>query len=277
MIDRKARKILFDAYWKSGWKADNSISEEDWSYAKSKGLLFDPVELSHDRLIERLCDVRDQTSAEAVGDAFVASFTSRRLDLRSALGSYGVASHFPRHKLSSSPRRTVRSGVERCDVCGFYSFSEPHPEDLNVLNFERHKWGGVRRDDPIYIWFDLVEFSQIEKIMPTEEDKSILRAILQIAAELPANARPSALADAISDLVKSNQAERRTLVEILSCCGVLQPRDYSGYFGEFTFAFEREHTSEHLNDWGYPAIWWRGRDGVNSTAVATYFPSLSLS
>ncbi len=26
--------------------------------------------------------------------------------------------------------------------------------DLNILNFERHKWGDVRRDDLIYVCFD---------------------------------------------------------------------------------------------------------------------------
>lgn len=274
MIDRKALKILFDAHWKSAWKTDRSVSAEDRNYAKSKGMMFDPIEISHDSLVERICRLRDQISPKMVGDAFIASMTTRRLDLRSALGSYGVASQFPRHSLSSSPRRKVPSGADYCEICGLYNFPKAKSENLNVLNFERHKWGGVRRDDPIYIWFDLVEFQKAEKIVPTEEDREILQTILQIASGLPLNARPSVLANALSGVVKSNQAERRVLVEILSCCGVLQPRGHSGYFGEFTPVFEREHTGEHTNDWGYPAIWWRGGDGVNSTAVDAYFPGL---
>ena len=46
----------------------------------------------------------------------------------------------------------------------------------------------------------------------------------------------------------------------------------SGYFGELTLGYERDHTGQHLNDWRYPAIWWRGSDGVNGVAVRGLLP-----
>lgn len=39
-MDKKAKKILFDRYWASGWKPQNEIytSPEDFAYAKEKVL-----------------------------------------------------------------------------------------------------------------------------------------------------------------------------------------------------------------------------------------------
>ena len=276
MIDQKALKILHDTYWdrKSGWKRTRATPPEDFEYAKSKGAMFDPIAFSHDILVAELVAMRDQIAVKTVADAFIASLTTRRLDLRSALGSFAFASYFPVHALASSPRYRVQSGAERCEICGFYSFSPAEAQDLNVLNFERHKWGGVRNDDLVYAWFDLSEFNKSDPVEPTESDMSILRKILSIAAGLPSDARPGVLAKSISGLLKSNEAERRKLIEILSLCGVLQPSDHSGYFSEFTWSADRTHTSEHRNDWGYPARWWRGADGVNAAAVHAYFPNL---
>lgn len=52
-MDKKAKRILFSTYWKNGWidVKNRSISEPDFSYAKSKGLMFDPLTISHDECI----------------------------------------------------------------------------------------------------------------------------------------------------------------------------------------------------------------------------------
>jgi len=276
LVDKRAQKILLDAFWKSGWKSDGADAPElsDIEYAKSEGYWFDPIEVSHDVLVEWLITLKESVSARDVGNAFLASLSTRRLELRSALASYAFISSFPKHSLSSSPHSKVPSGAEVCHICGFYNFPETRNEDLNVLNFERHKWGGVRHDDPLYTWFDLSRFRELDYLEPTKDDYDIMRKILDISTRISDDARPSALAKDLSGIIESNDAERRVLVEILSFCGVLQPRNESGYFGEFTIASERRDTNEHTNDWGYPAIWWRGADGVNAAAVSTYFPDI---
>jgi len=156
MFDKKAKKILFDHYWKSGWKGEGSrvLDAADIEYAKSKGFWFDPVEMQHDVIVEELQARCRTLTPKRVGDAFLASLSSRRLDMRSALGSYGFASNLPVHKLLSSPRSRAPSGAEICPICGEFSLPEPELEDLNVLNFERHKWGGVRHGQVRYAWFD---------------------------------------------------------------------------------------------------------------------------
>jgi hypothetical protein len=277
MYDKRAREILINAFWQtSGWKreADRLVSPEDFAYAKAKRYMFDAVKFSHDELVSRLAEARETASITDVSNAFVASLGSRRLELRSALGSYAFALNFPIHQIAETPTLVSPSGARHCSWCGFYDFPRSKEIDLNVLNFERHKWGGVRHDDPVYAWLDLSLFRETEAQMPTSTDKHILQQILRTARSLEPDATAGSLEEALVGILKSSKAERRVLIEILAVCGVLLPKNRAGYFGEFTLACDREHTGQHFNDWGYPALWWRGADGVNDAALSQYFPDL---
>lgn len=56
-IDKKAKKILLSAFWKSGW-IDNAgahlLSLDDFLYAKQHDLMFDPLTITYDELIKKL-------------------------------------------------------------------------------------------------------------------------------------------------------------------------------------------------------------------------------
>ncbi|MDJ0614398.1 MAG: hypothetical protein QNJ29_12060 [Rhizobiaceae bacterium] len=275
MIDKKAKKILFDYYWSSGWKnqADRTIETNDLEHARANGFWFDPLTVTHNELVDWLIDLREELRPEDVGNAFLASLSTRRLDIRSALASYAYAKHFPAHKFPGTLSSLFSQEDEFCRVCGEYNI-EKCRQDLNVLNFERHKWGGVRHAQPLYAWFDLERFKELPAIEPSDADLALMRQIIEIASSLRSDARPIVLAKALSGIIKSNDAERRTMIEILSISGVLQPKNEGGYFGAYTAYSDRRQTNEHTNDWSYPAIWWRGADGVNMSAVAYYFPDI---
>lgn len=236
--------------------------------------MFDPIALSHDHIVKSLIAVRDGTNTCDVANTFLSTLGSRQLELRSTLGSLGFASNFPSHALRSSPRHRVPSGATFCESCETYEFTPPKSQDLNILNFERHKWGGVRHTDPLYAWFDLEQFRKFAPQRPTEPDKDFMRRILEIAENLEDEATPIRLEKAITGVFPSNKYERRVLIEILGICGILQPRKHGGFFGEFTPGFEREQTKDSKNDWGYPVLLWRGIDGVNWAAVRAWFPDL---
>ena len=276
MHDKRAREILFGAFWKDGWirDADRCVSPENFAYAKQMGYMFDPVELSHDQAVSRLIEECERADLTALSNSFLASLGSRRLDLRSALGSYAFALNFPRHDIATTPVTIVPSGARRCNWCGFYEFQNPAKFDLNQLNFERRRWGGVRHDSPVYAWLDLSLFRAEALQKPTIADKQMMHQILRTARSMEPDATASGLEKALAGIFRSSKAERRVLIEILAVSGVLQPRNKAGYFGEFTLDYERDYTGQHFNDWGYPAIWWRGSDGVSETALAAYFPDL---
>jgi hypothetical protein len=99
-MDRKALNILFSTYWSStGWKPerDQVTPAADLLHAKRAGVMFDPVRPSHEGIVRRAIEVRVRVDPEAVAAAFLASLSTRRLELRSALGSYAVLRHFPDH------------------------------------------------------------------------------------------------------------------------------------------------------------------------------------
>ncbi|KJS27550.1 MAG: hypothetical protein VR75_02620 [Hyphomonadaceae bacterium BRH_c29] len=229
---------------------------------------------SHDAIVEWLVEERSKTNLERISNAFVASLSTRRLDLRSALGSYAFAECFPLHKLAQAPQRNLPSGNVACDYCGYVQLRPPKDEDMSYLSQERAKYGGIRHNILPYPAYDLEQFRALSVPQPTQEDIFILRRILNISDSMPADAGPNALEKALTGVFRSNKYERRTLIQILGFCGILQPRDKSGYFGEFTFAFEETRPHDHTNDWSYPIIWWQGSDGVNETAVRHYFPML---
>ena len=50
--------------------------------------------------------------------------------------------------------------------------------DLNVLNFERVKWGGIRLNQLIYCWLDIELLSHEDGLTVDEEDIAILRKLI---------------------------------------------------------------------------------------------------
>ena len=198
---------------------------------------------------------------------FLASLSSRRLELRSALGSFAVLRNFPQHRW-----HRIEGAEHYCPVCGAFD-GVTGSEDLNVLNFERFKWGGVRHSDPLYAAFDLERFAATEIPKPKDDDRVILREVIRTAACTPKGARLSDLSKALDIVVPSNNPERRALIGILGYCGILRDPLKPGYFEMFPQYSGRQHTPWHKDDWPYPVQWWNGSHGISSEEVAYWFPT----
>ncbi len=141
-----------------------------------------------------------------VANEFVASLSSRRLELRSALGSFAVLQHFPQYTI---PRQR-----DACPVCGVYNRGAER-KDLNVLNFERFKWGGVRHDKPLYASLDLQLFQELSRIDPTAGDVAVFKDLLQAIESTPVTKTSATLESISRKVFKSNKAERDNVVGIL--------------------------------------------------------------
>lgn len=267
MEDERARQILLNAHWdSSGWKKDRGIDPDDLIYAQEAGYLFGPIEAEHDELVKSTINARTTLRVGSVADAFLASLTSRDLARRSALGSFAVAQHLPLHTYESAAPR------HPCAICGLYPGR--HIIDRNVLKFERHKWGGVRRLDLQYVSFDLEQFSKLEVRRSAAADLETLRRTLVALDQAPETVTGSQAQQLLSGMLPSNKSERNVVVQILSVCGVLEDPEHPGF--ERRFIPERERTLPDLRfmDIGYPAVWWRGEHGVNKRASSAWFPEL---
>lgn len=267
-LDRRAVKILTQTFWSSaGWHAKPQTAPDDFAYAKSKGLMFDPLDQTHDQLIEAVVEATACTRKRDVARAFVASLRSRRLDLRSALGSYAVSRNLPVHAVGPS------DVGKRCSCCGDYGGM--HQVDLNILNFERIKWGGVRHDQPAYIALDLKQFGRTVVPEVDTADWATLLHVLDTARAIPSKGRLGHLDKALGSVLPSNSAERRTLISILGFTGILIDPSRPDFRRGFVPANERERTHWHTDDWPYPVQWWTGSCGVNDEAVLDWFPELA--
>jgi hypothetical protein len=262
--DKKALRILFDTHWSpAGWKRTYSTNPTDLAYALARGYMFPPEgpeATTHDAVASRLQAAFSAVTAEQVGAAFLASLSRRQPVLRSALASYALARVFPSHTMS-------RDHSRRCSICGYH-----RPDNRNVLNFERYKWGGVRHLDPHYAAFDLEEFARLDVPSPVDEDLELFRRIVDAARQLPPTARAGQLEKAVSAFLPSNQNERRVLLEILGIVGILAGDAHPGFLDAFVPPAAQTRPPVGTIDWAYPISWWRGGT-VSDRGLRQVFPT----
>lgn len=79
-MDKKAVKILMNTFWKSGWKSPcGPFSGEEFEYAKSKGIMFDPITITHDEIVQRLHSLHQEPALkEQVITAFLHSLSTKK-------------------------------------------------------------------------------------------------------------------------------------------------------------------------------------------------------
>lgn len=271
-MDKKAKNILFKTYWGSnGWLSERETKPEDFVYAKGQGLMFNPVSISHDVCISEILAWVTKISSTKAAQAFVSSLSTRRLDWRSGVASYHLACQMALHRYTPVvsgngyfPDGTVATTSYTCAVCrdvvpsltiGDDKYTD---EDLNILNFERIKWGGVRHGQLIYTWFDLQELAHADIPAPTDEDVLILRDILAIIESSQPNDHAGALEKRLASVIKSSKNERRVIIDILAHLGVLKPASF-------------ERPIHGKSDWSEAAACWRGQDKFDCEAVSKQF------
>jgi hypothetical protein len=268
-LDKRAKNILFKTYWNSkGWnRKDRNPSPEDFEYAKSKGLMFDPLSISHDECVKRIRDVFERTPKRKAAAAFLCSLSTRRLDWRSAIASYASADRLPLHIFSPYEsghfyeNGEITHTVYSCKTCfemNYVSEETYVNKDLNVLNFERIKWGGARHGDLIYTLFDLTVFQNEDIPEPLPEDKAILKDIFAVIAASEAKDRSGKLRERLAGILPSTKNERSVLLEILACAGILKPLSY-------------DRARMGRNDWSNALEYWRGEDKYDARTARDHF------
>lgn len=273
-IDKRAVRTLFHTFRSNAGphrEALASIPPAEFEHAKRAGVMFEPARVSHDSVVNRAIKAVRAIDREAVADAFVVSLTSHRMDMRSALGSYACMLFFPPH--SAIPGEGI------CPVCGLYQPAGEHEQevDLNVLNFERLKWGGVRHDQALYTAMDLELFAQLPRVRPTKTEIATFRAVLAAIDDAPDNATSANLDNHLKDLFKSTKAEREQVIAILGYCGLFAVKEHPGYGTRFAPSPAQWQAASKSLD--LPTVsrrfLWAKR--INATALAFWFGHLQLS
>lgn len=272
---KKGLEILLNTYWDSrGWK-DGTISKEDFEMAKKEGFMFDyPKYISHNEALRKLDFLLKKINPVDVANAFLYSLSTRKLEYRSILGSYYFGKAIPKHAIYN-PYNHLKS--KHCYMCGWYAWSKkPNKYDLknglNVFNFERYKFGDVRHLLIDYVLFDMEQFLKLPKVTPNDNDREILKKILQCVNKLELKDKAGKLRDAISKekIFKSNKNEISGILNILGICGVLSTDEFPCYEDEFVDEYCRSPI-EYKNDFSYPVNRWRASDGINHVKFEKVF------
>lgn len=240
-MDKKAKNILFKTYWTSkGWidRESRKTTPEDFEYAKSKGLMFDPIILTYQEFKAECERLVSNFPLKRATDAFLSSLTNKRTDWRSGIASYA----------------NLINLLKEGDTY-FYDIDED--DDINVLNFERIKWGGVRHGNALYNYLDLKILKDEIVAEPTNEDIDIFKNILNAIDKSESTDTASMLREKIKAVWNVSKNERGTLLEILGCCGILE-----------TLNYDRKEPGRH--DWNF-VTYWRGEDKYNKQKVEEYF------
>lgn len=227
-MDKKAKKILLNTFWTSaGWKSSpDAFAGENFDYAKSKGLMFDPITITHDEVIKRLHELHQTITKEQVAAAFMHSLSTKKVHLRSALSSWALTSGLSMHTFEQ--RSSVRPNYSSCGDCNFHGIMSDREyinEDLNVLNFERVKWGGIRLNWLLYCWLDLELFSKEAVFESIAEDVDILTRMLEAVQDCADHESARMLEKRWKDVIPSSKNERDVIMEIWGYAGLLVPRD----------------------------------------------------
>ncbi len=268
----KSIRTLTRTFWTAnGWRSATKDmsglpSPEDVQAAMSDGIMFadSTWTASHDEIVGNVLTAVSAVSLGEAADAFVASLTAGRLDLRSALGSYAVGRHLPDHGFQAGPSHL-------CSVCGLPA--QQRSLERNLLNFERFRWAGVRRDDLAYVAFDLEEFGVAPSAPLTPDAVQLGRDLVSYLESVAGGTTATEAAKGMK-LVKGSQSERETLMDILGVCGILETRQHHGYADDFVPFVARELPPKRFVERTYPVRWWTGADGVNRSRLREFTPAI---
>lgn len=222
------------------------------------------LRLSHDEVVAWLCETVDRTRPQTVADGFLIGIADRRPDLCSGLASYAVWRFMRPHAFH---------GTVSCDTCG----GAEGPDVVPLINMTGGRYSGAPWTSwAFYAAFDLDALAS-EQLRPvTDQDVAVLRSIIETAKTLPANSRASALVKAM--LPGRSPGERRSIIEALGYCGILAPRTHARHdvpIPRAAFNAPHQFGVPTRSDWHFPAGAWTSNDGVNTNALAYWFPHAS--
>ncbi len=272
-------KSLFALYKGTNW-SENNITQEELTVAKRQGYLFDYPEFeSHSDSLKRRHEILSHIDPKDVANAFLFSLSTRKLEYRSALGSYYYLSAVPEHDFMKSHNEILAAAGNHCYLCGWTAWETiPSRQSIksgyNFYNWARYKDGGISIGiiGINYALFDLEQFIKLPKVTPTEKDKQIFRDILSCVDCLNSSDKAGKLRDTITKakILKSNKDEVSVLLGELGICGILASNDFPAYDTYFANEYERDPV-EYKNDFAYPVNRWHARDGINTERLNAVF------
>lgn len=275
-MDEKALKLLKKYYHGYSYisKSYGQYNMEEFEYCRDKGVMFEELAISHKDLITELKQVVSQININHVATGFLYSLSSGERQYRTALASYIYARSIPNH--------VYEPDGSECSVCGFHAGKGANDNTVAVTDLNKYSYmrffGGIQDlGDAAYALHDLREFLKLPEVKFSENDIFILNRIFGLVTRIGSGNKVIALQKLITKekVLQASKTEIDTILGVLSMCGILQTEQDKGYLYEFTRYSDRGLMYEC--DLYYPLIWWRGKNGVNYSAVKDIFKPITKS
>ena len=270
LLDRKIVAILSKYYRKGRYDSvamkyiPPVLSTAEQEALRASGVLpgQQPVDVRHDDALDRLQLAIGKADREHIAAAFVASLDSRPLVYRSALRSFAVGLHMAQHNWTGRDRNPS------CRVCGM---SKSDKVDLVEKEAGRYLSGIAGFTEPFSAAYDLELFDGLPRVEPVKGDIEALQRLLKLVRTADEKETATQLVRKISGLITGDQYARSYVIETLGYCGILETPEHKGFFnGHIAFA-DRQARPHTRVDMEPPAVWWRGKHGMNEEALAFFF------
>ena len=243
-----------------------------------KGILIAPYIRSHDDLLKELSEVQSSLKLEDVVNGFLYSLSTGKNQYRTALASYLLARSMPKHEATRDYVPGLMHDNYACPVCGM------RIDEYHICHVEDSFWRYILYypnndtakyiQTPEYALFDLKQFKELPKVSYTKEDIDLLVKILKLAESMADHNNYTALQKLITrgKMIPASGGEINVILGVLSVCGVFQTPEYRGYAERYTPCDSKGFVGMETELF-YPLFHWRGRHGINKTALAEIFPS----
>jgi hypothetical protein len=228
---------------------------------------------SHDDAVLLAIDLKERISIKDVTRNFISSLSSGKLIYRSGLPALAILQTFPNHKFT----HIKDFGPDyQCSTC-ISSNKNPAYQTEEYLKGGSESTGGLVSYGDIYMYCALLTLhEELAPLEPCESDYRILLEIIKTIENIPVDTTPRILQKSLKAIegFRSNEEQRKTLLETLGYCGILQTEKHKGCLYEFT-CLGLAPRKRHSSDWNYPVDWWTGKDGINRSALNFWFPELA--
>jgi hypothetical protein len=245
----------------------NDTSKEDFEYAKQEGLMFDKIKLNHDEAVKLAFEAFEQCKKAHITNLFLFSLSSYRLECRIGLSVFAIMHSFPKHTFEPASPQLLK----QCRVCAATPTEDVNLSFANRIRFNSGGSGGSK----VYEYhFYLQKHLELPNLLPNEDDFDIFKAILELVINAPVDEKPNTLQKKVAKIkgFKSNEEQRRALLEALGYCSILETDEHKGFLSQYTNLGLAPRKS-HRSDWRYPFDWWEGKDGINKEAFKYWFGS----
>ena len=254
--------------------ADDNHSDMEKESAIAAGVLVPDSVMTHDEIVSEIKTLSEHISMEDTAKAFLYSLSSGDTRYRTAISSLIWAKALPVH--SCQPEQ-LKYG--KCIVCGC-----SHGLEGSEL-IDWNQYGVFRYLPPIqygcspdfecaeYVLNDLREFKKLPSVKPADDDYDILNRIFSAVKQMKSHNKAVALVTEIRTRKILNTTGNGIfcLLGVLSICGILETETEKGYLHHFTNYDQYNLIMD--NDFFYPLNYWKGKNGVNYSAVQEIFGS----